>query len=499
MICIPPQLTDRQINEFLSSLENIEGFLPPHSSRYLEREVIPYVSPMAIYFGYGTVFLRTYAKARAEIGCLQEHVCEEILEKVRPEKLDWKRYRKIEREIKHDVRALVRHCWELLSDEAKSPLYLALTSYDLLDTAYRLACRDVGREVLIPKAIEFAETMIKRGEEHADTVMIGRTHRQHAVATTVQLWICDILNNFMQALYNFDRAIDELTIKTTGFVGTDAAKRMLYGEKAREINKKMAELLNMKLDQISSQIASHYPLANYFSQLYMLCAPIEKFADDIRSYQQVEVGEIFESFLPMQVGSSTGPHKRNPIKCEQISGGLRSYMKSMLMMCLEDFEQEFQRVLKDSSRKRVYVFGLVNTGYRILRIGTDVAESMTIRKEKMAENLGLTRRLICAEPLQNWMQYWIAETGKGFVDAHAYVTGIVKKAQAEERDFIEVAMEDELVQQALSDAPEEVREMITDPKKYIGFAKEMAKEACSEWKEKLKILNEKLNEKIFYP
>lgn len=493
MINIPPQLTKNQIEEFLTSLEEIEGILPPHAGRYLEREVIAYVSPMAIYFGYGTAFLRAYAKARAELGLLPSNVFEEINKKIRPENLDWKRYRKIEKEIRHDVRALVRYCWELLSDEAKSHLYLGLTSYDLLDSAYRMACKDVGREVLEPKAIEFAESLMKRGEEHADTVMIGRTHRQHATATTVQLWICEILNNFMQALYNFDRAIDELTIKTTGFVGTDAAKRMLYGEKAKEINKKMSELLNMKLDLASSQIASHYPLANYFSQLYMLCAPVEKFADDIRSYQQIEVGEVFESFLPTQVGSSTGPHKRNPIKCEQISEGLRSYVKSMLAMCLEDFEQEFQRVLKDSSRKRVYIFGLINTSYRILGMGTEIARNMTIRKEKMAENLGLTKRLICAEPLQNWLQYWIAITGREFMDAHAYVTKIVKKAQAEERDFIETAMEDELVRRALTDAQEEVREMIIDPKKYIGFAREMAEEACSIWKENLEALKKKLN------
>lgn len=264
---------------------------------------------------------------------------------------------------------------------------------------------------------------------------------------------------YFEATTKFEKVDRHLTIDEALQVG--GLTRGEYNE-IREIV--------LKIDEMTGQVAHQYYYTDYFSRMTSLCGGVANFAENIRNSQQTEVAEMAEQTLSKQVGSSTGAHKKNPISCENISGGQWRHLKSEFMTTLDDLITDFQRDLRDSSNKRYYIYGIGNTALYMISTGAKVAKNLTVRKEKMAENLGMTRGLICAEPLQMVLQDWVGRSSEEFVDTHEHVRVLTNKAIESGISFQDAVNEDELVQKVLKDASPEVVEMIFDPSKYIGTA-----------------------------
>ena len=464
---MPSQIPSAELDKAYAAIMEQSGYLPPDAARYLRKEVIGYVSPDALN-SQMLHMLRSYARVLGDLGEIPPDVAEEIGAKLTRENVPFRRAEYWEGQLRHDIRGLVRTAHETLSNRAKSFVYPGLTSYDLINTAQSMALRDFAQELMVPETVELGRQLTKRAREHKGTVMIGRTHLQHAEATTAGHWFAECLDGIVPPLQRYHASSGELRGKVSGFVGNNAARRMLFKADPDEVESRLFGLLGLKPDDVPGQVVHQHWYTNYFSQLLQVCGGIAKFANDVRKYQQTEVSEMAEQRLAEQVGSSTGAHKRNPVQSERAAGGQWRQMFGQYMASLFDLQTDFQRDLRDSSNKRSYMYGMANTSYSMAGAGRKIAEGMTVRPNRMAENLLMTKGLICAEPLQVYMQLWCGRKGREFFDAHEHVRKLSDQTVESGRSFIDVIQEDPLAQEALRDATDEQRGMILNPDLYIG-------------------------------
>lgn len=492
---VPSQIPADELDSVYAGIKELGGFLPPVASRYLERDVIGYVSSEAFH-SYMLGVLRTYASVLGDLGEIPKEVADEIVEKVNRDNVPFSRADYWEGQVRHDVRGVVRACQEVLSDRARSFIYPGLTSYDVINTAQSMGLQDFAHELMIPETMGLSRELIQRAREHKETVMVGRTHKQHAAATTAGRYFCNIIAGIIPPMFKYKRSAGNLRGKISGFVGNNAAKLMLFEADPDEINRMFFERIGLEEDYAPSQVVHQHWYHDYFSRLVAILGGVAKFAEDLRNFQQTEVGEMFEQKLSDQAGSSTGAHKRNPISSEQIAGGRWRQARAQLMAGMEDFVTDFERDLRDSSNKRAYIHLLADNAYGTVKKAAGVARKMTVRAEKMAENLGMTRGLIVAEPLQNYVQRWVGLSGGPFVDAYEHVKGLADRAAEEGVNFIDLIREDPFITRALGDASDSQREMILCPEKYPGTSVRDVERLTEMWEGQLFNLEECLDKEL---
>jgi|GEM_PF-6576547 len=489
------ETTTQRLDSAFLEIKGLSEFLPPGSARYIEKESVAYVSPGAIH-GYSLKFLRTNARVLGELGEIPKDVADEIEGKITLENVPFKRAEHWENIIHHDVRGIVKACWDVLSPRARNYLYLGFTSYDVLNTAQSMALLDFGTEVMVPELSGFCTELVTRAEEHPDTIMMGRTHRQHAAPTTVGHYFLEIVGGVLPALENYNRAVYDLRGKATGFVGTNAARKVLFRTDPREIDRRLFGIIGVTPERITGQTVNQYYYADYMGQLFMTVAGQAKFCNDMRGYQQTEVGEMMEKRVGEQVGSSTGAHKINPINSENVAGAKFRQMMGQMVAVNQDFMTDFQRDLRDSGNKRYYIFEMPNIALGAARKATKIARNLTLRPNKMLENVGMMRGLTAAEPLQLYLQKWMGDNQDAFEgefrDAHEEVRLLSDRARETGRPLPELAMEDPLMREALDSADPWTREQILDPEKYTGTASEDVREMAGEYRHRLDLLKDRV-------
>jgi adenylosuccinate lyase len=474
---MPAPISLEELKSISSKVSEVEEYLPSSYLRYVEweklqePEIIQYLSPGAIY-EYQLIFIKSHARILGKYGIIPGAIVDEIVTKLNRKNVPYRKQQEWENKLRHDIRGLVRACQEVLSKEARYYMYLGLTSYDVVNSAWSSALRDVSYEVITPKGIELSRTLIKRAREEKRTVLVGRTHKQHAAATTAGHWLLEILDGLMPLFNEQLNLADNLRGKVSGFIGTLAAQKLLFGKKVhpRQLEMETLSLMHLKPDPITGQVVHQTYYTPYFGNLVSIAGNLAKFAEDVRNFQQTELSEINEQRLTQQVGSSTGAHKRNPIDSENIGGHWRQIIAKMISV-YEDYITDFQRDLRSSSNLRYYGSEIPFMAYHMLRRSLKIAENMTIRREKMLQNLGITKGLILAEPLQLSLQVYCIKKDLDF-DTHEYVRKLSDKAMNENKDFSSIIKGDKLVSEMISNLSEEDRAILLSPEKYLGTAEE---------------------------
>lgn len=232
---MPSQIPQEEIDSIYDTIKSVKGYSLNEATRYLEKDPIGYLSSEAIH-SYVLYYLTEYATTLGELGEIPLSVAEEIQGITRKD-VPFKAADDYEAKIGHDMRGVVKAFQDVLGNEAKSFVYPGFTTYDPLNTAQSLALRDFGRELIIPKTKEYVYNLMEKVEDHIDTVMMGRTHKQHATVTTVAHWAYEIIGGIIPALRNYDHAISELRGKASGFVGNNAARKLLFDTDPEKIDK----------------------------------------------------------------------------------------------------------------------------------------------------------------------------------------------------------------------------------------------------------------------
>ena len=198
------------------------------------------------------------------------------------------------------------------------------------------------------------------------------------------------INRHLNRLFESRKRIE--VGQMTGAVGTQAA----FGKQGVDIQVRTLELLGLGSVEVSTQIIQRDRHAEYTMLLANIATSLEKIFIEIRTLQRSEIAEISEGFGKKQVGSSTMPHKRNPIKSEQICG-LARIVRSFVLPSLENNTLWDERDLTNSSSERIIFPETTILADHILTLAIDVLSNLEFNEERIKQNLSLMRGLNMSE------------------------------------------------------------------------------------------------------
>jgi adenylosuccinate lyase len=286
-----------------------------------------------------------------------------------------------ERMTEHDVAAFV----DVLAasvGEAGRWLHFGLTSSDVLDAALALQLRAAG-ELIVPGARALAATLAERAREHADTLCVGRTHGVHAEPTTFGIKLAGFAFEAHRNAERLERAFSQAAVGAiSGAVGT-------YAATSPDFEARVLARLGLAREDVSTQVVPRDRHAELLAAIALAGAGLERFATEIRHLQRTEVREVQEPFRAGQKGSSAMPHKRNPIKSEQIAG-LARVLRGNAQAALENVALWHERDISHSSAERVILPDSTILLDYLQHRSRALARDMTIDAERMRANLELT-------------------------------------------------------------------------------------------------------------
>jgi adenylosuccinate lyase len=299
------------------------------------------------------------------------------------------RINEIEQQTRHDVIAFTQAVAESLGPSGAQHarwLHYGLTSTDVVDTAQALTLVAASAEIRAG-ILRLREVLRARAIEFQHTPCIGRTHGVHAEPTTfgmkLLLWYSEMGRN----LRRFDAAAEDLRVgKISGAVGA-------FGKILPEHEAAILSELGLQAAAISTQILQRDRHAAYIATLAVLCSTLDKIALEIRHLQRTEVREAEEFFSAGQKGSSSMPHKRNPITCEQISG-LARVVRGNSQVALENVALWHERDISHSSAERVILPDSTILADYLLAKSANLIEKLLVYPARMLRNLEFTGGLI---------------------------------------------------------------------------------------------------------
>ena len=397
------------------------------------------------------------AQAEGKLGIIPQEVADEIAAKATTEYVKLERVKAIEAETNHDIAALSKGITEVCENGAGEYVHFGATSNDIVDSSNSLLIRD-SIEVLKEKLERLTKIMLKLTEENKMKVCIGRTHGQHALPTTYGMKFGIWADELHRQYERLKHAEGNVCIgMMDGAVGTTAA----LGEQGWEIHKTVAEILGLPAATITNQVVQRDNHVEFISVLANIASTLDKIGLEIRSLQRTELMEVGEYFDPeKQVGSSTMPHKMNPITAERICGVAR-IIKSYVNAALDNNPLWHERDLTNSSCERImFPESCILTDY-ILNLTIKLMNNLIFYDENIERNLNLTNGLIMAERLMAEL----TRAGMGKQTAYGIVRKNAIKANKEKLLLGELILEDEEVQKYLT---EDDVEKIMDPHTYVG-------------------------------
>ncbi|MDQ6810830.1 MAG: adenylosuccinate lyase [Actinomycetota bacterium] len=286
-----------------------------------------------------------------------------------------------ERLTDHDVAAFV----DVLggaAGEAGRWIHFGLTSSDVLDTALALQLGAVAQAVL-PGAHSLVAALHTRAREHAHTLCVGRTHGVHAEPTTFGVKLAGFAFEAHRNAQRLERAFAQAAVGAlSGAVGTYAATSPQY-------ETRVLARLGLEREDVSTQVVARDRHAELLGAIALAGAGMERLATEVRHLQRTEVREVAEPFRAGQKGSSAMPHKRNPIKSEQICG-LARVLRANAQAALEDVALWHERDISHSSVERVILPDSTILVDYLQHATVGLVEGMTIDTGRMRENLELT-------------------------------------------------------------------------------------------------------------
>jgi adenylosuccinate lyase len=315
----------------------------------------------------------------------------------------------------HDTAAFV----DVLAESAGPAgrwIHHGLTSSDVLDTGLALQLRRVAALVL-PDSDRLAAALAARAREHVGTLSVGRTHGIHAEPTTFGVKLAGFAFEARRNAERLRRAFDQAAVGAiSGAVGT-------YSATSPDFERRVLRRLGLEAEPVSTQVVARDRHAELLSAIALAGAGLERFATEIRHLARTEVSEVREPFAAGQKGSSSMPHKRNPIKSEQIAG-LARVLRGNAQAGLENVALWHERDISHSSVERIILPDSTTLLDHMQRRAIGLVEGMVIDAERMLENLELT----CGALFSQRVLLALVATGLSRDDAYRVVQRLAQRA-----------------------------------------------------------------------
>jgi adenylosuccinate lyase len=266
---------------------------------------------------------------------------------------------------------------------------MGLTSSDILDTGLSLQMR-AAADLLIDDVCRLAAALAKKAKRYRYTVMMGRSHGVHAEPVTFGLKMALFYDDTMRNIKRLAASREVVSVgKISGSVGT-------YANVDPRIEAHVCKKLKLKPARISTQIIQRDGIAEFISTIAICASGLEKIATEIRNLQRTEVREVEEPFYKGQKGSSSMPHKRNPIICERITGMAR-LLRANALAAMENIALWHERDISHSSVERIILpDSTILLDYMFNKM-TEVIGGLAVYPENMKRNLQLTKGLIYSQ------------------------------------------------------------------------------------------------------
>src|SRR5271168_4245935 len=384
--------------------------------------------------------IEAYAcEAMAEIGVIPKAAAKAIWDKGSKAKFDVARIDDIEKTTKHDVIAFLTHLAEFIGPDARF-VHQGMTSSDVLDTCLAVQLRRAS-DILIADVDALLAALKRRAFEHKMTPTIGRSHAIHAEPITFGLKLALAYAEFTRARARLVTARAEIsTCAISGAVGT-------FANIDPRVEEHVALKMGLTPEPISTQVIPRDRHAAYFATLGVIASSVERLATEIRHLQRTEVLEAEEFFSEGQKGSSSMPHKRNPVLSENLTG-LSRMVRAYVTPAMENVVLWHERDISHSSAERMIApDATVTLDFALNRLA-GLIEKLLVYPETMQKNLERLGGLIHSQRLL------IALTQKGASreDAYKFVQRNAMPVWRGEGDFQTLLKKDADVKKYLTDA-----------------------------------------------
>ena len=328
----------------------------------------------------------------------------------------------IEATTRHDLIAFLTNLEESIGADSRY-VHIGLTSSDVVDTAQALQMV-AASDLLLAGLERFREALRSLALRHKETLCVGRTHGIHAEPMVFglkpALWFTEAGRN----LERLRRAKEAVGVgKISGAVGT-------FAHIDPDVEEEACRLLGLEAAPVSTQIVQRDRHAEFSSTLALVAASLEKVATEIRSLQRTEILEAEEPFTEGQKGSSSMPHKRNPVSCEQVCG-LARLVRTNSLAALEDVALWHERDISHSSVERVILPDSTLLVDYMLHQMTRIVEGLQVYPERMRENMERSFGLMFSQRVL----LRLAETGLPRQQAYEIVQGNAMRAWRERASF----------------------------------------------------------------
>lgn len=339
------------------------------------------------------------------------------------------RIHEIEKKVKHDVIAFLTSVEESIGPDS-AYVHKGITSYDVVDTALSLLIQESLREV-IARCRTLKKVLLDKAFAYRDLPAIGRTHGVHAEPVAFGcrflIWHEEMERNRQRLL----RAKQATAVgKVSGSVGTYV--HFPAAGEARALRR-----LGLRPCRVSSQVIQRDRHAEVMAALALLGTTLEKIAVEIRHLQRTEVLEAEEPFSRGQKGSSSMPHKRNPVRCERTSG-LARLLRGHVGTALENNVLWHERDISHSSAERVIFPDAFHLAVFMLDDMTDVLKHLVVYPDNIRRNLELTQGVYFSQKVLTLL----VEKGMARQQAYERVQALAMRSWLEKRRFRDLVLAD---------------------------------------------------------
>ena len=373
--------------------------------------------------------------AQAKLGIIPEDAAKRVWERG---KFDVERIDEIEAEVKHDVIAFLTNLAEYVGPEARF-VHQGMTSSDVLDTCLSVQLCQAA-DIIATDIDQLLEALKKQAIKHKLTPIVGRSHAIHAEPTTFGLKLAGYFAEFQRNKARLMIAREEIaTCAISGPVGTFASIEP-------DVEKHVAEKLGLKIEPVSTQIIPRDRHAMFFSILGVIASSLERLAVEIRHLQRTEVREAEEFFSSGQKGSSSMPHKRNPVLTENITGIAR-LIRSHVIPSMENVALWHERDISHSSVERVIApDATIALDFSLARM-TGVIEKLVVYPDQMKKNLDKLGGLINSQRIL----LELTQKGMSREDSYEAVQRNAMPVWLEGKDFKALLKSDPKIKEFLDD------------------------------------------------
>ena len=343
------------------------------------------------------------------------------------------RIAEIEKITRHDIIAFCSSVTEQLPEKIGRFFHFGVTSSDIIDSALQLQIKN-ALEIILPKFEQLLKVLQKKAERYKSVITMGRSHGMFAEPMSFGVKLLGHYAEFNRRFLEYKNYLsNDLTVQISGAVGN-------YTILSTEVERKVAKLLGLKVETVSTQVIPRDRLAKLISLGALTASAIERLAVEIRHLHRTEVKEVTEGFTKGQKGSSIMPHKKNPIASENLTG-ISRVLRSHALIAWENIPLWHERDISHSSAERLYLpdhLGLIDYALNRLtdtivnlQIDTNKLESRTMQECSYLSSYYLhyliTKTTFSREKIYKWVQEASFESSNQKKSIHEILESLIKK------------------------------------------------------------------------